>query len=83
VGGEKGADGGVVELLAVVSLEGEDGATELHRHIRIKGGECRGDIRFLTKRKSPDKVRKIIENNEIIKKTRMTRYRGRPYITMK
>jgi hypothetical protein len=40
VGGEEGADGGVVELLAVVSLEGEDGATELCRYIRIKGGEC-------------------------------------------
>jgi hypothetical protein len=40
VGGEEGADGGVVELLAVVSLEGEDGTTELRRHIRIKGGEC-------------------------------------------
>ena len=64
--GEKCTDGEVIEFLPVVSLESMDGTTELCRHIRVKGEESGGNVRFPTKRKGPHKVRVVMENNKIV-----------------
>lgn len=44
MGGEEGADGDVVELFAVVSLESMYGATELGGDVGEKGGEGGGNV---------------------------------------
>ena len=58
--GEKGANSDVIEFFPIVSLKSMDGATELSRHIRIKGEESGGNVRFPTKQKGPHKVRVVI-----------------------
>lgn len=56
VGGEEGANSKVVELAAVVGLEGEDGVLELCLYIRIKRNKCGKNIRFMTQGKGQDIV---------------------------
>ena len=46
VGGEEGADGDVVELFAVIGLEGMYGSAELGGDVCEKGGEGGGDVGF-------------------------------------
>ena len=46
VGGEKGANGDVVELFAVIGLEGVHGAAELGGDVCEKSGEGGGNIGF-------------------------------------
>ena len=46
VGGKEGADGDVVELLAIIGLEGMYGATELGGDVGEEGGEGGGDVGF-------------------------------------
>jgi len=75
MGCKEGTDGKIVELLSVVCLQSKNGPPKLCRHIGKKYGECRGSIRFATKMKGPDKMGKIIQNHEIVKKTRITRNR--------
>lgn len=72
MGCKKSADGKVVELLSVVSLQSMNGPPKLYRHIGKKCGECRRNIRFLAKRKGPHKMGKIIQDHKIIKKTGIT-----------
>jgi hypothetical protein len=71
----------VVELAAIVTLQGTDRA-EL-------GGDpgeevCEGGerVRLQPNRRSPKKMRKIIQNHQIVFITRETEYRGGQEITM-
>ena len=68
-GCKEGTDGKIVELLSVVCLQSKNGPPKLCRNIGEKSGECRGSIRFATKRKSLDKMGKIIQDHEVVKKT--------------
>ena len=82
MGGEKVADGGVVELFPVISLQGANRATKLRRHIRVEGSKGDSNFRLLTQWKGPHKVRVVIQNNKIIRKTSVTSNRRGPDITM-
>jgi hypothetical protein len=76
------AGGVVVELAAVVTLQGTNRAVKL-------GGDpgeevCEGGERvgLQSKRKSPKKMGKVIQNHQIVFITRKTEYRRGPEITM-
>jgi hypothetical protein len=76
------AGGVIVELAAVVTLQGTDWAVKL-------GGDpgeevCEGSerVRLQSKRESPKKMRKIIQNDQIVFITRKTEYKRGPEITM-
>jgi hypothetical protein len=73
--------GVVVELAAVVTLQGTNRVTELGGYPGevCEGGEC---VRLQLKRKSPKKMGKIIQNHQIVFVTRKTEYRGGPENTM-
>jgi hypothetical protein len=81
--GEKERAGGVIlELAAVVTLQGTDWAVKL-------GGDpgeevCEGGERvgLQSKRKSPKKMGKVIQNHQILFITRKTEYMRGPEITM-
>jgi hypothetical protein len=76
------AGGVIVELAVVVTLQGMD------RTVKLGGdpGEevCEGGERvgLQSKRKSPKKMGKVIENHQIVFITRKTEYRRGPEITM-
>ena len=63
---KKIADSDVVKLLAVVSLQGENGTTELCGDIGIKSGECGKSVGLATKRKCPHIMSKIIQYHQIV-----------------
>jgi hypothetical protein len=73
---EKVRTGGVVvELAAIVTLQGTDRSTKLGGYPGeevYEGGEC---VRLQPKRKSPKKMGKIIQNHQIVFITRETEYR--------
>jgi hypothetical protein len=76
------AGGVIVELAAVVTLQGTDRAVKLGGDPGeevCEGGECVG---FQSKRKSPKKMGKIIQDHQIVFITRKTEYRRGPEITM-
>jgi hypothetical protein len=78
---EKERTGGVVvELAAIVTLQGTDRATKMGGSGEevCEGGEC---VRLQPKR-SPKKMGKIIQNHQIVVITRKTEYTGGPEITM-
>jgi hypothetical protein len=81
--GEKERTGGVVvELAAIVTLQGTDRATKLGGYPDeevCEGGERVG---LQPKRKSPNKMVKIIQHHQIVFITRKTEYRGGLEITM-
>ena len=83
MGSEEGAYGDVVKLFAIICLKYMDGAAELGGDISEKGGESGGNIGFAAERKSPHKMRVIIQYHKIISVTRITRNRRGPNITMK
>jgi hypothetical protein len=79
---KEGAGGVIVELAAVVTLQGTDRAVKL-------GGDpgeevCEGSERvgLQSKRKSPKKMGEVIQNHQLVFITRMTEYRRCPEITM-
>jgi hypothetical protein len=76
------AGGVIIELAAVVTLQGTDRAVKL-------GGDpgeevCEGSerVELQSKRESPKKMRKIIQNHQIVFITRNTEYMRGPEITM-
>jgi hypothetical protein len=75
-------NGGVDELSPVVSLHGNKRARKLGANIGNKGNKIVGGVRFSAKWKSPHKVGEIIDNNEVIFKTRISQYGRGPKITM-
>ena len=72
MGVKEGLVGGVVELTSVIGLESLNGARKFSANIGIKPSKEMMHFRFLLDRKSPSKMRKIIENNKIVLKTRQT-----------
>jgi hypothetical protein len=76
------ARGVIVKLTAVVTLQGTDRAVKLEGDPGeevCEGGEC---VRLQSKRKSPKKMGKVIQNHQIVFITRKTEYRRGPEITM-
>jgi hypothetical protein len=76
------SNSGVIELFTIICLESMYRTTKLGGHVCVKGGKGGGDVGLLAKGKCPNKVRIVIKNNKIIKKTRITSNRGGPYITI-
>jgi hypothetical protein len=60
--GEEGARGGVVELVAIITLEGTDRATKLG-----EGGER---VELQPKWESPNKMREVVQNDQVLFVTR-------------
>ena len=81
--GEKECTGGrIVEFTTIVTLHTFDGGAKLRGNKREKmrkGGEGVG---FQTKGERPQVVRAIIKDSEVIFKTRHTRNRGGPEVTV-
>jgi hypothetical protein len=72
----------VVELAAIIALHGADRATELGGDPGeevCESGECVG---LQPKRKSSEKMGKVIQNHQVVFISRKTEYRGGPEITM-
>lgn len=82
MGEEERPGGRVVELAAIVTLDGFDGVAELGRHIRRKVSQCWKSFRLGVQGKHPNEVRAIIKNDKIIFKTGHTSHGRGPQITM-
>ena len=80
--GKKITNNEVVKLLPVVCLQRENGATKLRENIRVEGGGSGYNIRLAAQREGPHIMRKIVKNDKIIKKARITCNRRCPNITM-
>jgi hypothetical protein len=65
-GGEECARGGIVELTAIVTLDGFDGAAKLCGDISEKMLQGEKSVRFSAQRKSPHKMGVILKDNQII-----------------
>jgi hypothetical protein len=81
-GEEERLRGVVVELAAIVSLQCTDRATELGGDPDEEVCESGKSVGLQPKRKSPDKMRKIIQNYQIVFISRKTEYMGGLEITM-
>ena len=80
--GEELHDGGINKLGAIVGLHGNDREVEL---CAFKGNEVDervGRVRFPMKRKRPHVMGEVINNNKVVLKTRITKNRRCPQITM-
>lgn len=81
-GSPKGSEictvGDVVELFAVVALDGSNGAVEMGSDEGVKVGESGVNVGFKMHRKAPHEMGKIINDNQIILATGNTGYRGTP-----
>jgi hypothetical protein len=81
--GEKERPGGVViELAAIVALQCTDQATKLGGVLGEKVCEGGKSVGLQSKRRSPEKMGKIIQNHQIVFISRETEYRGGLEITM-
>lgn len=78
IGEEKSAGGRVIELLAIVTLDVEDGGGTLSFNIGKKVGQSREGVGFKAKWVNPNIVRTIIKNNKIIFETRNSNDGGCP-----
>ena len=74
MGEEERTRGVVVELAAIITLEGTDRATELGGDPGEEVSEGGERVRLLPKGKSPKKVRKIIQNHQVVFASRKTEY---------
>ena len=68
----------VVEFFAIIVLDSENGKIKVSSDKGMESNECSKYIRFLMDGDAPNIMRKIINNNEIVTKTRETRYWGCP-----
>jgi hypothetical protein len=80
--GEGGARGVVVELAAIITLKGTNWTTELSGDPGEEVGVGAERVGLQPKRKSPKKVRKIIQNHQVVFISGKTEYRRSPEITM-
>ena len=80
--GEEVRDGGVEKLGAIVGLHGYDGEVELGAGIGNKVNDYVGRVRLRPERKSPHVMRVVIDDNEIVFKTRIAKNGRCPQITM-
>jgi hypothetical protein len=69
---EKGTSAGVIKLVSVVALDGLHRGAVLCRGVGNEGRESVESVRFNTKRKSPQIMRAIIKNDQLIFITRYT-----------
>jgi hypothetical protein len=79
---EEHADGVVIKLVFIITLDAPDGATKLRGH---KGKEVRegGEgVGLLAQRESPQVVDAVIKDDQVILVTRDTRNRGSPKVTV-
>jgi hypothetical protein len=65
-GGKQRLEGIVYELDVVIGLEGFDGEAELCGDISAKIGDVGCYLRFANEGKSPAKMRKTLEQNEVV-----------------
>jgi hypothetical protein len=72
----------VVELTAVVALEGTNRAAELGGYPGKEVCESGESVRLQSQGKSPNKMGIIVQNHQIVFVSRKTDYRGGPKITM-
>ena len=63
---EEGAGTRVIELAAIVALNSLDGDTKLCAHVREEVRKSRKSVRFKAQRKSPQEMRTVIKNNQVI-----------------
>jgi hypothetical protein len=82
VGEEEGARGVVVELAAIITLEGTDRATELGGDPGKKVGEGGERVGLQLKWDSPKKMREVVQNDQVVFVTREAEDRRSPEITM-
>jgi hypothetical protein len=83
VGTEESTRGVVIEFLAIVGLKTGDWTLKLHRHIGMKFDKVRMNIRLVTQKECPGKMRIIIQNYyKVVLITRYASYRGSRGITM-
>ena len=73
--GEKITNSEVVKLLPVVCLQRENGSTKLRANVRVEAGKCGDNVRLAAQREGPHIMRKIVKNDKVIKKARITRNR--------
>ena len=69
---KEGTSAGVIKLAPVVALDGLHRGAELSRRVGNEVCERAESVRFNTKRKSPQIMRAIIKNDQIIFITRHT-----------
>ena len=69
---KEGAGAGVIKLEPVVALDGLHMGTELSKGVGDEVRERAESVRFNTKRKSPQIMRAIVKNDQIIFITRHT-----------
>jgi hypothetical protein len=82
MGEENGAVGYIVKFFSVVTLYKLNGQTKLSLYILTKIKKYVMHFGFSTKRKCPNIIRVIIQDNKIIFVARNTRYWRCPQITM-
>ena len=80
--GENIADSGVVKLLPAVCLQRKNGPAKLRADIRVETDKSGDNVRLAAQREGPHIMRKIIKDNKIVKKARVTCNRRCPNITM-
>jgi hypothetical protein len=78
VASEKLNECGVDELSTIISLYRDNRKVELCVSIGDEVNECVASVGFAAKWKSPHVVRKIIDYNKVVFKTRITRNRRGP-----
>lgn len=82
VGEKEGSILVVGKFTSVVALNVFDGEREVCVNVSVKVQKKLRNISFGLKRKCPDIMGKIIQDNKVKLQARNTRYRGRPYITV-
>jgi hypothetical protein len=82
VGEEERAGGVVIELMAIITLEGTDWATELGGDPGEEVGEGGGCVGLQPKWESLEKMREIVQNDQIVFVTREAEDRRGPEITV-
>jgi hypothetical protein len=78
---EEESAGGVIKLAYIITLDAPDGAAKLRGHKGEEVGEGGEDVGLL-KRKSPQVVGAVIEDDQVILVTRDTRNRGGLKVTV-
>ena len=63
---EEGTGTRVIELAAIVALNSLDGDAKLCAHVREEVRESGKSVRFKAQRKSPQEMRTVIKNNQVI-----------------
>jgi hypothetical protein len=82
MGEEEGSRGVVVELVAIVTLEGTDRATELGGDPVKEVGEGGERVGLQPKRESPKKMGVVVQNDQVVFATREAEDRRSPEITV-